>query len=200
MLFPENRIKPIYFRFYERSSCEKRWCLKTLHDVVKVNFRIYLLTYHSPVSTSVISILIGVHIYFKILCKHVQIYALNTWDWTPLDCQCLIIMTYINNNYNVYTYFLNLYVLCVLSHSDVYDSTIPCTVARQAPLSMRILQARILEWVVMPPSRGSSQLRNQTQVSCIAGRFFTLWATGEAIKYVCVQLLQSCLTLCDPMD
>ena len=36
-----------------------------------------------------------------------------------------------------------------------------------------ILQARILEWVAFPFSRGSSQLRNQTQVSCIAGSFFT---------------------------
>ena len=37
-----------------------------------------------------------------------------------------------------------------------------------------ILQARILEWVVMPFSRGSSQPRDQTQVSCIAGGFFTI--------------------------
>ena len=36
-----------------------------------------------------------------------------------------------------------------------------------------ILQARILEWVAFPFSRGSSQLKDQTQVSCIAGRFFT---------------------------
>ena len=36
-----------------------------------------------------------------------------------------------------------------------------------------ILQARILEWVAFPFSRGSSQLRDQTQVSRIAGRFFT---------------------------
>ena len=35
-----------------------------------------------------------------------------------------------------------------------------------------ILQARILEWVAVPFSRGSSQPRNQTRVSCIAGRFF----------------------------
>ena len=38
----------------------------------------------------------------------------------------------------------------------------------------RILQARILEWVAFPFSRGSSQPRNRTQVSCIAGRFFTI--------------------------
>ena len=43
-----------------------------------------------------------------------------------------------------------------------------------------ILQARILEWVAFPFSRGSSQLRDQTRVSCIAGRFLTIWATREA--------------------
>ena len=40
---------------------------------------------------------------------------------------------------------------------------------------------RILEWLAMPSSRGSSQPRVQTQVSCIAGRFFTLWATREVL-------------------
>ena len=39
-----------------------------------------------------------------------------------------------------------------------------------------ILQARILEWVACPFSRGFSQTRNQTQVSHIAGGFFTSWA------------------------
>ena len=51
------------------------------------------------------------------------------------------------------------------------------TVARQAPLCMRILQPRIWEWVAMPSSRGSSQPRDQTQVSCIEGGFFTIWVT-----------------------
>ena len=41
-----------------------------------------------------------------------------------------------------------------------------------------ILQARILEWVAFPFSRGSSQPRDQTQVSHIAGEFFTSWATN----------------------
>ena len=49
----------------------------------------------------------------------------------------------------------------------------PWTVTHQAPLSMGVLQARILEWVVMPSSRGSSPPRDWTQVSHIAGRFFT---------------------------
>ena len=38
-----------------------------------------------------------------------------------------------------------------------------------------ILQARTLEWVAIPFARGSSHSRGQTQVSCIAGRFFTIW-------------------------
>ena len=62
----------------------------------------------------------------------------------------------------------------VLSHSAVSD---------QAPLSMEILPARILEWVAMPSSRESTELRNQAQVSHIAGEFFTIWATKEAHEY-----------------
>ena len=43
-----------------------------------------------------------------------------------------------------------------------------------------IIQARILEWVAIPFSRESSQPRDKTQVSRIAGGFFTSWATREA--------------------
>ena len=58
----------------------------------------------------------------------------------------------------------------------------------------RILQARILEWVAISFSRESSQPRDRTWVSCIAGRFFTNWATAAA------KSLQLCPTLCDPID
>ena len=44
-----------------------------------------------------------------------------------------------------------------------------------------ILQARILEWVAFPFSRGFSQLRDQTQVFHIAGGFFTSWVPREAL-------------------
>ena len=43
-----------------------------------------------------------------------------------------------------------------------------------------ISQTRMLEWVAISFSRGYSQSRDQTQVSCISGRFFTIWATREA--------------------
>ena len=67
-----------------------------------------------------------------------------------------------------------------------------------------ILQAWILEWVAIPFSKESSWPRDWTQVSRIAGRFFTIWATREAQIYpaaaASAKLLQSCPTLCDPID
>ena len=45
-----------------------------------------------------------------------------------------------------------------------------------------ILQARILEWVALPFSMGSSQPRDWAQVSHTAGRFFISWATWEALQ------------------
>ena len=47
-----------------------------------------------------------------------------------------------------------------------------------------ILQARILECFAIPFSRGSSWPRDQTQVSHIAGRLFTIWATREETIYL----------------
>ena len=57
-----------------------------------------------------------------------------------------------------------------------------------------ILQARILEWVAMPFSRGSSWSRNGTWVSCIADRFFTLWATRASDLANCKHLPQGPLS------
>ena len=62
--------------------------------------------------------------------------------------------------------------------SDSFET--PWAAACSAPLSLGILQARILEWVAMPSSRGTSRPRDWTQVSHTAGRFFTIWATREA--------------------
>ena len=76
-----------------------------------------------------------------------------------------------------------MHTLCILSHipfhyelsrdteySSLYYIAGLCC---QAPLLMGILQARILKWVAMPSSRASSQSRDQTQVSRIAGQLFT---------------------------
>ena len=59
----------------------------------------------------------------------------------------------------------------VTSHVQLF--AVLWIVAHQASLSMGILQARMLEWVAMP-SMGSSQPRDPTSVSHIAGGFFTI--------------------------
>jgi len=76
-----------------------------------------------------------------------------------------------------------LYVLCLVIQSCLTLCD-PMAVAHQAPLSMGILQARMLEWVAMPSSRGSSQPRDRTQVSYIGGRFFTIWATSYTMQEI----------------
>ena len=51
------------------------------------------------------------------------------------------------------------------------------TQSYQVPLSMVFFQARVLEWVAISFSRGFSQSRDQTSISCIAGGWFVIWAT-----------------------
>ena len=61
-----------------------------------------------------------------------------------------------------------------------------------------IFQARLLEWIAISFSRGSSQPRNWTQVSHTAGRFFTVWATRQAHLIICWWTLRllPCLGYC----
>jgi len=63
--------------------------------------------------------------------------------------------------------------VCVwLSLYDPMDHRLPGSVHG-------ILQVRTLEWIAIPFSRGSSRPRDWTHISCIAGRFFTIWATRD---------------------
>ena len=57
----------------------------------------------------------------------------------------------------------------------------PVDCSPPGPFIHGVLQARIPEWVAIPLFRGYSQPRDWTQVCCIAGRFFTIWATREAL-------------------
>ena len=67
------------------------------------------------------------------------------------------------------------------SHSVVSDCD-PMDCSLSGSSIHGIFQARVLEWIAISFSRGSSQPQNQTWVSCIAGRCFTIWATREASK------------------
>ena len=74
--------------------------------------------------------------------------------------------------------------LHVLSLSRVCLVATPWTVVHQAPLSMWTLQARILEWVAVPFSRGSSRPRDPTwisYISCLAGGLLPLVPPGKPI-------------------
>ena len=66
-----------------------------------------------------------------------------------------------------------------VSRSAVCDSLRPMDYSPSSSSVHGILQARIPEWVAIPFSRGSSWPRDWSQVSCTAGRFFTVWATRE---------------------
>ena len=69
------------------------------------------------------------------------------------------------------------------SHSVMSDSCDSMDCSPPGSSVHGISQASILEWVTISFSRGSSQPRDQTRVSCIAGRFFTNWATREALSF-----------------
>ena len=60
---------------------------------------------------------------------------------------------------------------------DPMDCSLPCSSIHG------IFQARVLDWVAISFSKGSSWPRDQTQVSCIIGRCFTVWATYLASLY-----------------
>ena len=82
----------------------------------------------------------------------------------------------------------------VISKKDIVEAEL-CLVTQSCPTLCNpmvcsppgssvhwILQARILEWVAIPFSKRSSQPRDRTQVSCIAGRFFTVLANGVMVQ------------------
>ena len=66
----------------------------------------------------------------------------------------------------------------ICSHVWLFETQ--WTIACQAPLSMGILQERILEWVAFPFSRGSSQPRDQSHICCIGRRILYYWSPWEA--------------------
>ena len=76
-------------------------------------------------------------------------------------------------------YMMMMMLSCsVMSHSwDSMDCSLPSSSVRG------ILQARILEWVAMPSSKGSFWPRNRTQVSYTVGGFFAICTTREAYTY-----------------
>ena len=102
----------------------------------------------------------------------------HTEAHTPIDlCQCISMEIWL---------FLASPIICFFSTTQ--SEKVKAKISQLCPTLCQpmdfivhgILQARILEWVAIPFFRGSSQPRDRTQVSQIAGEFFTIWATREA--------------------
>ena len=90
---------------------------------------------------------------------------LHPWDFpgksTGVGCHCLLQLTpKVKKN--------------VIHSAGIFVCPTFCDYSPSGSSVHGILQARILEWEAIPLSRGSSQLRDQTWVSYIAGRFFTI--------------------------
>ena len=80
-------------------------------------------------------------------------------------------------------------MLCLVVQSCPTPLCDPMDYSPPGPSVHGILQTRILEWVAMASSRGSSQHRDQTQVSCITGRFFYhLSYQGSLCKCICIYM------------
>ena len=109
----------------------------------------------------------------KITCLHV---ILNLGGYFELNFLLILSILYLHTLIGM----ISLVKCCAQSFSCVRLFATSWIRAHQAPLSMGILQAKILEWVAIPSSRGSSQPRDQIWVFCIAGGFLTIWVTREA--------------------
>ena len=110
----------------------------------------------------------------------------QTWlsDWTELIRPLLVFpFTLAEFNSEIQEPILTLYFIQAL-FSEVAQSCLtlynPVDCSLPGSSLHGILQAEILEWIAISFSRGSSQPREQTWVSCIAGRHFNLWITREA--------------------
>ena len=131
-----------------------KWLYDTLYRYIYFNNSILLKLDYVQHSYATDDIVLNVHM------------CVGMYIWTPIYMYISLCI------------FSIISFLCLVAQSCLFVT--PWTVAHQAPLSMGILQTRILVWVAMPSSRGSFQLRDWTQVSRIAGEFFTVWATREA--------------------
>ena len=105
----------------------------------------------------------------------------------------------VNSNVRLGVFFLLFKVEHALVELHHYALKVKVKVAQSFPTLCKpmeytahgILQARLPEWAAFSFSRGSSWPRDQTQVSCIAGEFFTSWATREALHYALVWMNSS---------
>ena len=104
--------------------------------------------------------------------------------WLSLGSPMLLQMALFHYFYS-WVIFHCVYVCIVLVTQSCLTLCDPMDSSLSGSSVHGIFQARILEWVVIPFFRESSQPRSWSQVSRIAGRFFTIWASREAPTCIC---------------
>ena len=147
---------------------------------------------------------------------------------TSTNCYCWLIQVYLHHSifcllFIMFScYFLFLLVTCLGFHASfsdlqnihfVFNSTLKWSEVTQlcptlcdpvdcSPTGSSVhglLQARILEWAAISFSRGSSQPRDWTQVSCIAGRHFNLWTIPTLAFSLIIKLKKNNITFHSPL-
>ena len=104
------------------------------------------------------------------------------WYSTRINCSLLSLLNYLPFHCS-WHWYIYVYIYIYMKNVKVLAAQLCLTIC--SPMDCSPLGSSVhgiqLEWVAMPFSKGSSQPRNRTQVSCIAGKFFTDWAMREAL-------------------
>ena len=104
----------------------------------------------------------------------------HTWKWRKQcnspDWKVINILPYLLHLSFSFPLFFLVKVLVAQSCIQLWDP-MDCSLPDSSVLG--ILRARILEWVAIPFSKGSSRPSRRSQISHLAGRFFTIWATQD---------------------
>ena len=124
---------------------------------------------------------------------------LGLWPWPYNACSCHLSTVYTSCRVRLLKAkghihkFANLFIFFMKKVVLVTQLCLTLCDPRSLPGSSvpGILQARILQWVAVLFFRGSPQPRDWTWVSCVVGRFFTIWATRETHILLCTSRLPS---------
>ena len=111
------------------------------------------------------------------------------WYSTRINCSLLSLLNYLPFHCS-WHWYIYVYIYIYMKNVKVLAAQLCLTIC--SPMDCSPLGSSVhgiqLEWVAMPFSKGSSQPRNRTQVSCIAGRFFTIWGIRKAYIYIYIYI------------